>query len=303
MSKANTNVILVQGATSSVGIAVVKELCTQTQGKGITVRAGYYSTEKHKEIEEIKKCAHEFCHLNLNNTSEVDQCLKNVTTLVIIPPHIPDRLSAVSNILDRAKDFSVKHVVLISAFGATLDSDCKCHKVMGELEKKLKSMNMTTTILRTSPHMNYLRFQIPMINKDHKLHLPLGNGAVPLICTTDIARSVCAVALNENLGMGKTLELTGPEALSGHDMAAKLSTKLGRTINYVDSNEDEWKTIMSKLGMKPVEKLEFLSSYYNWYRKQGTARVTDAVKSLTGKDPVSFESYIDHLKSEGLFNV
>jgi uncharacterized protein YbjT (DUF2867 family) len=56
---------------------------------------------------------------------------------------------------------------------------------------------------------------------------------VSIVDVRDIA-AVAAVALTQNGHAGKTYDITGPEALTHHEMASLLITALGKTVTFVD---------------------------------------------------------------------
>jgi uncharacterized protein YbjT (DUF2867 family) len=105
-----------------------------------------------------------------------------------------------------------------------------------------------------------------------------------MIDTRDIA-DVAAVVLTSGGHEGQSYDLTGPEALSYDDVAAKLSTAMGRPITYHDAPDDAVRTVLGGYGMGEwfVNALVDLFVAYRASGQSGyAAQVTDTVARLTG---------------------
>ena len=107
----------------------------------------------------------------------------------------------------------------------------------------------------------------------------------------DIARTVAAILAEPEAHLGKTHVLTGPEALTQHDIARTFATVLGKPVDYVDLPVDDWKRAMAAAGLPPFV-VTHLGCAADDHRAGRFDAVTDAVREITGTAAQSFEDYV-----------
>jgi uncharacterized protein YbjT (DUF2867 family) len=105
----------------------------------------------------------------------------------------------------------------------------------------------------------------------------------------DIA-AVAARTLTEEGHEGQTYVLTGPEALSYNDVAAKLSEATGREITYVAITPEQFREGALAAGLPEwlVGALERLNENLAAGR---SAEVTDDVRKVAGREPIKFDQF------------
>jgi uncharacterized protein YbjT (DUF2867 family) len=95
---------------------------------------------------------------------------------------------------------------------------------------------------------------------------------------------------------GRILEITGPESLSFTDLAAILGKEIDKQIVYVAVPAKAALDGMIQSGMP-----EFLASglvdLFTYFAEGRAAALTNTVKDVTGKEPISFERFArEHAK-------
>jgi uncharacterized protein YbjT (DUF2867 family) len=118
-----------------------------------------------------------------------------------------------------------------------------------------------------------------------------GDGRVGLIAASDAAAAGVAL-LSGRAEPGMNYEVTGPEALTMAEMAAQLSSALGRDVGYNDLPEETFRDVLvQEAGMSPEEaEIGVLVHFRAW--KRGDAElVTNTVQELTGRPPLSVEQW------------
>lgn len=181
-------------------------------------------------------------------------------------------------------------VVLLSVLGADADDEIPYRQAELALERE----GTPWVVLRPNWFSdNFHTFWKPGI--DHGvIALPAGEGKSSFIDARDIAASAAA-ALTTDRFDGRAFDLTGPQALGYADAAAILSTLLGKPVAYQAIDDDAFVAMLTGAGV-PEAYGRFLASIFYPVREGWTARVTDAVETLTGRPPRSVESYAkDHL--------
>ena len=115
--------------------------------------------------------------------------------------------------------------------------------------------------------------------------------------TCDVA-AVAAVALTEPGHAGAEYDVTGPQALSYADVAAKLTAAMRRPITYIDAPDDAVRQALLGAGLSEWF-VGALVGLYQDYRRSGTggyaAQVTDTVHRLTGRPPRSLDDLLNEI--------
>ena len=119
-----------------------------------------------------------------------------------------------------------------------------------------------------------------------------------MVDTRDVA-AVASIALTEDGHSGAHYDVTGPAALSYHDVASELSSALGRRITYVDVPDDAVRDSLLGLGLDRWF-VDALVGLYQDYRRSGTdghaSVLTDTVERLTGARPRSLARLLSELQ-------
>ena len=110
-------------------------------------------------------------------------------------------------------------------------------------------------------------------------------------------RNIAAVAVKALTGNGdnnkynnKKYLITGPEALSYHQIAELLSNATGKKISYVNISDEEARAGMKEMGMDDWL-ISTVSELSNYFKKGYASQVSSAVEEVTSKKPVSFSQF------------
>ncbi|GHF32411.1 NAD(P)-dependent oxidoreductase [Streptomyces mashuensis] len=105
-------------------------------------------------------------------------------------------------------------------------------------------------------------------------------------------RDIAEVALAELLAdrpVGGEIELSGPEALTLPELAARFGAVLGRPVRFVEVPLDEaWRAPLEPRGAHVVDGLHAL--YVNYHR-EGVAGLGDGVRRVLGRAPRSVDDF------------
>lgn len=127
---------------------------------------------------------------------------------------------------------------------------------------------------------------LPEIRARGTISVPTGHGRVAAVAPDDIA-AVAFYALTRAETAGQTYRLTGPAALTTQDIAAVLSTVLGRPIKHVDVSVADFRADAVRAGM-PGPVADILAEYYPALARGALDYVTDDVLSITGRPATSY---------------
>jgi uncharacterized protein YbjT (DUF2867 family) len=136
---------------------------------------------------------------------------------------------------------------------------------------------------------------IPMIDADGNFYGNEGDGRLSMVDTRDVA-AVAAVALTQPGHEGKAFDVTGPEAISNGDIAARLSAVAGREIRFVHVPDEAVRETLLGFAMDEwlVGAIVDLGAEYRRCDTEGyPARVTGTVQELTGRAARSLDQLLE----------
>lgn len=192
-------------------------------------------------------------------------------------------------VIDAARRAGVRKVVKVSVWGAG-ESGKLAEGAHWEIEQYLKKSGLAWSILQPSGFMQNFITGAGAFSDDGNLIGAYRDGRVSYIDCADIA--ACAfVLLTQPRGVGETFVLTGPEALTHAEIAAKLSVVSGRTVEYVDHAPDEFAANLIAQGL-PAQFAADVAALYADVAADSLAATTSAVEDLTGRPPTTFDHFL-----------
>ena len=285
-----SNLILVTGATGTLGSQVVEQL---SQG-GHKVRAAVHSPEK---ATAFAAKADEIVSLDFSSPETFKEALDGVEKVFFLSPLTEDMVETGARFAEAAKKAGVSHIVRQSGLGADADAGITLGQWHRAVEQAIEDAGMEWTHLRPNSFMqNFVAYMSQTIKEQGAFYLPWGDGSISLVDVRDIA-AVAVESLTGSGHEGQSYEITGPAALSGEDCARIFSKVLNRTVQYVDVPEDAARQSMQDMGM-PGWFIDVIMELYAVNKAGYTAGVTDTVERVTGKAPRSFEQFVqDHAEA------
>lgn len=275
--------ILVTGASGNMGKQVVGQLLE----KGVTIRIAMRNIEG---IDDLKKQGVEAVSMDFDDKQSMEKALEGVDKAFSVNPLIPGMIEASKSFINQAKEAGVKHIVRASGLGADSPQAITLGRWHREVEIALENSGLDYTFVRpNSFFQNYINFSSHTIKTENAFYLPHGDGRISYIDTFDIAAVVVA-ALTESGHEGKAYNLTGPQAVSNHEIAEHLSQATGRTINYVDIPEETSRQGMLNVGI-PEILANMLLELYALNKAGYTAEVSPVVEQVTGRKGITFEEF------------
>ncbi|MBV8944997.1 MAG: SDR family oxidoreductase [Solirubrobacterales bacterium] len=199
------------------------------------------------------------------------------------------------NAIDVAQGADVRLLVRSSILGADPEAQATFARDHGACDEYLRDSELDFTIVRPNLFLqNVPETTIPAIDTDGRFYVNAGDARISMVDTRDVA-AVAAVALTEPGHESQEYEVTGPEPLSYADVAAELSEVQGRTITYVDVDDDATRKVL--LGYGGGEWLAgALVDLYQDYRRSGrdgyACEVSDTVDRLTGRPARSLRALL-----------
>jgi uncharacterized protein YbjT (DUF2867 family) len=184
-------------------------------------------------------------------------------------------------------------VTYLSALGAERNALIPHHRI----ERHLQRSGLPYAFLRASFFMQNLHevHARDVIERD-EIFVPAGEGATSFVDARDVA-SVAAATLLESGHRNVAYDLTGPAALTYHEVAAVFADVLGRPITYADPSIPAFLRRMRSRGL-PWGYVLLLVVIYTTARLGLAGRVTGDIERLLGRPPRDLRDYVDDYAEE-----
>jgi uncharacterized protein YbjT (DUF2867 family) len=282
--------ILVIGGRSKIGSAVVESLAAAGEGVRALVRS---DAERDGLTEGVETVLGDLA----DQGSLIDAMAGTDKVFLLSSPH-RDAVSWHRNAIDAAKAADVRLLVRSSILGAEDRSPAEFIDSHATSDRYLEQSGLDYTIVRPNLFLqNIPESTIPAIDAGGNFYVDAGDARISMVDTRDVA-AVATVALTQPGHAGAHYDVTGPEALSYHEVAAKLSGALGRDVAYVDAPDDAVREGLLGLGLDEWF-AGALVGLYQSYRSSGrdgyAAQVTDTVERLTGRSARSLDRLLGEL--------
>jgi len=274
------NRVAVTGAAGTVGRPLVRDLVARGHRPRVILRPG---------SPEPPPPGTEAVHVDLADPAALATHLAGVERLFLLTPLVPRQDLLQIGIVEAARRAGVQHVVKISALNASPDAPTMIQHQHGVVEEALRAAEMTSTSLRPNAFMQNARQWRAEVAARGAVVMPCGDARVSVVDARDVAEAAAVMLTTPEPG-DAVHELTGPEALTYTEMARELSAALGRPVRHLDpSPEDLERTMLA--GGAPSWLVRARLELYGTYRRGQAARVTTAVRDLTGREPRHFATF------------
>jgi len=276
----DTKKIVLIGGTGNVGVSLTNQLL----GANCDLYLASRSKEKVKDMFSKVVPVVEF---DYNNPDTFDN-LKGFDSLFFISPPInQETLSVTNRLIRKVKEYNITHAVLMSSALVKYDAELPLAKI----ENQLINSGLNYTIVRPNWFMQNFHQWAATTAKDGFFALPAGKGKVSFIDVSDIALVVKNVLLKPETYINKTITLTGSELLSHFDVAKILEDKLNNKVEYYPVQAQEYIDTLVKYGQDEGF-AKFMAYILGFISSDEEGFLTNVVKEITGKEPLTFNQYV-----------
>jgi uncharacterized protein YbjT (DUF2867 family) len=178
---------------------------------------------------------------DLRDRASLRRACDEVTSMFLVSSPTQDQVELETNAIEAAEQAGVERIVKVSNIPiAGLETGL--HGNHRAIERRLDASTCAAVFLQPSFFASVIAKQRDVIAQGH-LVLPTGSGKIAWIEPSDIA-AVGAEAL-VRADLDGPLHLTGPEALDGDEVAARLGVK------RIDLPLDRWRETVVAAGLDP----------------------------------------------------
>lgn len=223
--------ILVTGATGRVGRQVVEQLVARDAHVRVLTR---------DPAKASFPTSVEVAQGDLLDIDAMRAAFAGVRTLFLLNAVTGDEFTQALITLNLAREAGVDRIVYLSVFDADRAVNVPHFAVKSGAERMLAAMDFGATILRPTYFIDNEAMVKDVILQHGVYPMPIGSKGVAMVDTRDIAEVAARELLRRDRAPGKlpieTINLVGPETLTGESVAAIWSNVLGRPIVYGGDN-------------------------------------------------------------------
>jgi uncharacterized protein YbjT (DUF2867 family) len=210
---------------------------------------------------------------DLADPASLAQACAGVDTVFLMSSPTRDQVALESNAIAAAEASECRRIVKVSNIPIPgLESGL--HGNHRAIERRLAQSSVPSTVLQPSFFSTVLDRQRDLISQG-KVVLPFGNGRVAWVDPQDIAEVAAAALVRDIEG---PLRITGPEALDGDEVAARLG------VVRLDPPLERWRDAVAAPGMDPWL-LDSTVELYAAVARGALADVSPDVERVLGRPP------------------
>ncbi|MDC0611372.1 NmrA family NAD(P)-binding protein [Vibrio sp.] len=283
--------ILVTGATGRVGQQIVEQLLQRNMDVRVLTRSPS-KVSFSKMVEVVKG--------DLLNIDSLREAMTGIRTLFLLNAVTGDEFTQALITLNIAKEVGVDRVVYLSVFDAEKAVNVPHFTVKYGAERMLKEQGFSATILRPAYFIdNDVRVKEVIFNNE-VYPIPIGGKGIAMIDVTDIAEIAALELIRRDQAETtlpvETLNLVGPDTLSGTDIAAIWSEELGKTIKYGGDDPSGFESYMETIMPKwSAYEMRLMAERYVGYGMIPQAGDTEHLTKLLGRPLKSYRDFVKNL--------
>lgn len=252
-----TNEILIIGGTGNTGGPLVDLLKGSEQNYRVMVRSD------ENEIN-MASMGVPTVRAELGDWPSVESALENIDTVFLLSSPSPVMSDLHKGLIDRALSANVRKIVRLSAEPARYSEGLPMYEQHSEVDNYLMASGLEYVILR--PH--YFMQNIPQMHaafmKEKQMFAQyMGDTRIPMVDTRNIAKAALAALTSDEFN-GKIHYITGPRAISFHDVAEAFSKPLGKEIQYVNLPYEDQKAGLEAYGTPDMIVTTVMTLFKRW---------------------------------------
>ncbi len=280
--------ILVTGATGTIGSLITQRLADA----GAQVKALVRQSGKRAFPEGVTQVV-----ADLTDVPSMRAALSSARTLFLLNAVTPDEVTQALITLNLAREAGIERVVYLSVIHAEKFTNVPHFTGKHTVERMIESLGIPATILRPAYFMQN-DSMVQQVIQGHGIYpMPIGSAGVSMIDTRDIADIAAAELLRRDKAAtaldGMTLELVGPQALTGVAVARVWSTALGREVSYGGDDVVPFEAQMAAFGPAwMVYDMRLMMTGIQQYGMQGDDGAVDRLQAILGRELRTYNDFV-----------
>ena len=285
--------ILITGAGGTIGYEIIRglyEINTPHQ-----IIAAHYNIEKAKQtlagFDNLK-----YRQLDFTRQDTFSTALQDIDIVFLLrPPHLANIQKIFAPFVEKMKKARIHKIVFLSVQGVENQKHIPHHKI----EKLITDNGLEYAFLRPGYFMQNITTTLSYeIKHENKIFIPAGNLKLNWIDARDIGLTGAHILNDFERYKNRSYEITGSEFCGFDTVAKELSVQLGKEITYESPNLIKFYRAKRKQGIRKNMIFVMIMLHYLPRFSKNTARLTNTVKEITGKNPHTLKEYINREKDK-----
>lgn len=277
--------VLVTGSTGTVGSAVVAEL----EQLGVPVRAAVRSPRP-DAARGTAVATTTAVRFDLAEPATWPGAFTGVETMFLVrPPAVGDVRRGLLPAVAAARDHGVRHVVFLSLQGA----DRLRVVPHATVEDWLRGSGMHWTFVRPSFfHQNLSTTHLADVRDRREIPVPAGDGRTAFVDAVDVGAVAARALADPAAHRDRAWTITGPEALTYHEVAAVMSEELGVPVRYTRPGALRYAAHARRTLGLPWGMVAVTTAIYTTARMGMAAGLSDDVREVLGREPTDVRAFV-----------
>jgi uncharacterized protein YbjT (DUF2867 family) len=276
--------ILITGATGRAGFVAARELAQ----RGLPVRALVRNPDK---AAALVAAGVQLAIGDAADAVAVRAACAGVDRIAIILPNGESQLANEKHLADVAVASGVRHVLKVSSVESHEGAPNPVHRTHWESEQHVRRVAPAWTIVRPSFYLQNFLGNAATIKAEGKFYYPFGDqGAAVFMDARDVGQFIAHV-FSTSGHENRSYDITSPDRMSFHDVAAIFTRVLGRPVQYVPQDPAAYRAFLGQF-LKSQWHLDAVCDIFAEIAKGYVSVPTTTFRDVTGRDPVTVEGFI-----------
>ena len=273
--------IFVAGAAGNIGTALLAAL----KAKGLDGVAGTRAGGRTPEGWDGEVRPFDF-----GDRASLAAAMAGCDKLFLATPLVESMTRFGNTAVEAAKEAGIEYIVRSSRYGASSDAHWRLGREQGMIDQFVEDSSITYTVLRPNAFMQVFSTTMADAVKAGTVSLPEEDYAVSYIDVLDVADCAAALFADNTGHENRFYALTGPEGLTGADVAARLAAATGKEVTYAPMEEDDFIKTLDESGLDEWTR-NMQVSLSRVVKLGMMGNVTKAVEFLTGTPARTFDAF------------
>lgn len=287
--------ILVTGATGTLGSLITHGLASA----GADVTALVRTRGKVAFADGVTEVVGD-----LTDVPSIRAALASARTLFLLNAVTPDEVTQALIALNLAREAGIERIVYLSVIHADRFTNVPHFTGKHTVERMIESVGIPATILRPAYFMQN-EFMVQKTIQDYGVYpMPIGAAGVAMIDARDIAEIAVAELLRRDRAPSAldavTLDLVGPQALTGASVAKVWSTALGREVIYAGDDVAAFEAQMAAFGPSWMAyDMRLMMAGIQTFGMQAAEGTVARLEAILGHPMRTYEDFVRELTTKG----
>ena len=241
---------------------------------------------------------------DLTDVPSIRAALASARTLFLLNAVTPDEVTQALIALNLAREAGIERIVYLSVIHADRFTNVPHFTGKHTVERMIESLGIPATILRPAYFMQN-EFMVQKTIQDHGVYpMPIGAAGVAMIDARDIAEIAVAELLRRDRAPSAldtvTLDLVGPQAVTGASVAKVWSTALGREVIYAGDDVAAFEAQMAAFGPSWMAyDMRLMMAGIQTFGMQATEGTVARLEAILGHPMRTYEDFVRELTTKG----